>query len=293
MSEFLVGQVALVTGGAQGIGWGIAQALADYGAQVFVCDIAEEHLAQARAATAVSPWASQIHFCTCDVSDKAAVEGWVTAVDQQTGRIDILVNNAVYARWDLAERLPAADIEKMMQVGYFGMVYATQAVLPFMRRAGRGHVVTLGSSVGRLFVTPTLAGYSALKAAVDAYVQILQLELANSPIHVMLVRPAAVAGTNFFRQQVASNKMPRWVDFAPTLIPPDIAKAVIVGLRRRRAVVNVPGYLSVVYALYALMPRLVCWLMRVGGNGRSDYSQVPWRYDARTEVARRRPKGLQ
>ncbi|MCB8981913.1 MAG: SDR family oxidoreductase [Ardenticatenaceae bacterium] len=284
MSEFLAGQVALVTGGAQGIGWAIAQALADYGAQVFVCDIAAEYLAEAKAATAVSPWASQIHFSLCDVSDQAAVEEWVTAVYRQTGRIDILVNNAVYVRWDLAENLPAADVEKMMQVGYFGMVYATQAVLPLMRQAGRGQVVTIGSSVGKLFVTPTLAGYSALKAAVDAYVQILQLEMAHSPIHVMLVRPAAVAGTNFFRQHVASSKMPRWVDFAPYITPPDVAKAVIEGLRRHRSVVNVPGYLNVVYALFTLAPRLLCRLMRLGGNGRHDYGQVQWHYEGRQKL---------
>lgn len=293
MGEFLTEQVALVTGGAQGIGWAVAQALADYGAHVFVCDIAEEHLAEAQAATAVSPWAAQIHFSLCDVSDRAAAEEWVTAVYQQTGRIDILVNNAVYARWDLAERLPAADIEKMMQVGYFGMVYATQAVLPLMRQAGRGHVVTIGSSLGRLFVAPMLAGYSALKAAVDAYMQILQLELASSPIHVMLVRPAAVVGTNFFRQQVAASKMPRWADFAPRITPPHIAKAIIDGLRRRRVVVNVPRYLSVVYALFALAPRLFCWFMRMGGNGRLDYGQVQWHYDTRTEVAHSRQKRLQ
>ncbi|MBK8900737.1 MAG: SDR family oxidoreductase [Anaerolineaceae bacterium] len=293
MSRFLAGQVALVTGGAQGIGWGIAQALADYGAQVFVCDIAENHLSEARAATAVSPWASQIQFCTCDVSDKAAVEAWVTAVHQQTGRIDILVNNAVYVRWDLADRLPTADIEKMMQVGYLGVVYATQAVLPLMRQAGHGHLVTLGSSAGRLFITPTMAGYSAMKAAVDAYVQILQLELANSPIHVMLVRPAAVAGTNFFRKQVASNKLPRWADIIPYITPPDVARATIDGLRRRRAVVNVPRYLGLMFALFALAPRLFCWLMKLGGNGRLDYGQVEWHYPAHRKVAPRCLKRLQ
>lgn len=293
MSEFLAGQVALVTGGAQGIGWGIAQALADYGARVFVCDIAEGHLAEAQATTAVSPWSSQIRFCTCDVADQAAVEAWVTAVYQQTGRIDILVNNAVYARWDLAERLPTDDVERMMQVGYLGVVYATQAVLPLMRQAGRGHLVTIGSSAGRLFITPTMAGYSAMKAAVDAYVQILQLELANSPIHVMLVRPAAVAGTNFFRSQVASSKLPRWADVIPYITPLHVANAVITGLRRRRAVVNVPGYLGLMFAIFALAPRLLCWLMALGGNGRLDYGQVQWRYRARAEVAPRRLKGLQ
>jgi NAD(P)-dependent dehydrogenase (short-subunit alcohol dehydrogenase family) len=281
MSEFLEGQVALVTGGAQGIGWAIALALADHGAQVFICDISETHLAQAVADAAGSLWADQLHFAVCDVADKEAVEAWVRDIYRQNGRIDILVNNAVYVRWELAQKLPLEDVEKMMQVGYLGMIHAVQAVLPLMQQAGRGHLVNMGSSAGRLYITPTMSAYCAMKAAVDAYVQILQMELADSSIHVMLVRPAAVAGTNFFRQQVSSTKMPRLGDIVPYITPPHVAKAVIRGLRRRRAIVNVPGYLGGLFTLFALAPQFVRWLMGLGGNGRLDYGEVSWQYRPR------------
>jgi short-subunit dehydrogenase len=214
----------------------------------------------------------------CDVSNKDAVETWVKEVQRQDGRIDILVNNAVYVRWELAQDLPLVDVEKMMKVGYLGMIHAVQAVLPLMQQAGRGHLVNMGSSAGRLFITPTMGGYCAMKAAVDAYVQILQIELADSPIHVMLMRPAAVAGTNFFRQQVSSTKMPRLGDIVPYITPPHVAKAVIRGLRHRKAVINVPGYLGGLFALFAVAPRFVRWFMGLGGNARLDYGEASWQY---------------
>jgi NAD(P)-dependent dehydrogenase (short-subunit alcohol dehydrogenase family) len=172
MSEFLKDQVALVTGGAQGIGWAIALALADHGAQVHVCDISEAQLAKAAAEAAASRWANQLRFAVCDVSDKEAVAAWVKDVYGQNGRLDILVNNAVYVRWERAQELSLDDVERMMQVGYLGMIHAIQAVLPLMQQAGRGHLINMGSSAGRLFITPTMGGYCAMKAAVDAYVQI-------------------------------------------------------------------------------------------------------------------------
>ena len=278
MNDFLDGQVALVTGGTQGIGWAIALALADHGAHVFVCDISEAQLAQAKAEAAASAYVDQIQFAFCDVTDQGAVVAWVTAVHQQHGRIDILVNNAVYARWELAQKLPTADVDKMMQVGFLGFIHTIQAVLPIMQKTGRGHLVNIGSSVGRLYVTPFTAGYSAMKAAVDAYIQILQMELSQSPIHVMLVRPGAVAGTNFFRHQVSSTMMPRLADIVPFITPPHVARAVIHGLRRRRAIVNVPGYLGILFAFFALVPNLVRRLMGLGGYGRLDYGEVNWHY---------------
>jgi NAD(P)-dependent dehydrogenase (short-subunit alcohol dehydrogenase family) len=281
MDKFLENQIALVTGGAQGIGWGIAQALADNGAELFVCDISEINIAQAKEELAGSPWEGQMHFALGDVSDREAVEGWITAVYQQNGHIDILICNAVYVRWELAQNLPIDDIEKMMQVGYFGVVHTIQAVLPLMQQAGRGDLVIIGSSAGKLYVTPSMAGYSAMKAAVEAFTRVLQLELAQSPIHVLLVRPAAVAGTQFFGEQVSSKMMPRWADIVPFITPPHVAWAVIRGLRRRRDIVNVPGYLGSLFLLFAAAPKFLIWFMGLGGNGSLDYGKVSWRYHSR------------
>lgn len=281
MDRFLENQVALITGGAQGIGWAIAQTLADHGAELFICDISEQHIAQAKAELVGSEWAKQMHFSLCDVSDQEAVERWITAVYQQNGRIDILINNAAFVRWELAQNLPLADIEKMMQVDYLGVVHATQVALPLMKQAGKGDIVIIGSSAGKLFISPFMAGYCAAKAAVEAFTQILQLELAQSPIHVLLVRPAAVAGTNFFGQQVSSQMMPRWADIVPYITPPDVAQAVIRGLRRRRHVVNVPRYLGGLFLFFAFAPKLLSWIMGLGGNGRLDYGKVTWQYRSR------------
>lgn len=278
MDQFLSGKTALITGGAQGIGWATALALADHGAQVFVCDISVENLELARQMLAELPWTRQIALFQCDVSDQNEIGAWVRQIHAQTGRIDVLVNNAVYVRWAPAAQLSAADYERMMLVGYMGVVFGVQAVLPLMLAAGSGHIVNIGSSAGKLFVSPAMSGYSAVKAAVDAYTQVLQLELARSPVAVSLVRPAAVAGTDFFRKHVDPRLLPRLGDWLPPVTPPQVAAGVLTAIRKRRKIVNVPGYLQLLYLLDALSPGLLRWVMRLGGSGRLDYGSVPWQY---------------
>lgn len=82
MESFLTGQVCLVTGGAQGIGWAISQALADHGALVYACDISEKSLAQAAEELATLPWAERIVLSRCDVTEQAEVENWVAQIYQ-------------------------------------------------------------------------------------------------------------------------------------------------------------------------------------------------------------------
>lgn len=275
--QFLTGKTALVTGGAQGIGWAIAQSLADHGADVFVCDISAENIEQAKASLPFDAWRDRIHFAQCDVSDRAQVDRWVAQIAAATNRVDILVNNAIYVRWAPAVHISVADSERMMQVGYLGTLYTTKAVLPLMQAAEQGHIINMGSSAGRLFVMPATSAYSAVKAAVDAYTQILQIELAQSPIVVTLVRPAAVAGTDFFRKHVSSSLLPRLGDWLPYVTPPQVAARVLKAIEKKEPIVNVPGYLGIFYFFYALMPGVLRRLMRLGGNGRHDYGQVNWR----------------
>jgi len=278
VENFLKGQVCLVTGGAQGIGWAISQALADHGAQVFTCDISKESLARAAEELTTLPWADRITLSRCDVTARAEIEGWITKVYGQTGRIDVLVNNAAFVKWNDVAEMTVQEAICTMEVGYNGTVYGVKAVLPLMQAAGRGHIVNMGSSAGGIFIGGASAAYAAVKAAIDGYTQTLQIELKDSPVNVTLVRLATVAGTDFFGKHVAPSRLPRMGDFMSYLTPPQVAEGVVRAIHKRRAVLHMPRYLALFYLAFALAPGLLRRLTAVGGGGRRDYGQVEWRY---------------
>ena len=280
MSEFLQGRVCLVTGGTQGLGWAIVQALADHGGQVFACGVSAEHLTQAEAALSGLPWGERISLARCDVADQAAVKDWIGGIHRQTGRIDVLVNNAAFVRSERFLEMPVEVQERLMRVSYDALVYTTAAVLPWMLAAGQGQIINIGSSAGKIFHGGVSAPYAAAKAAIDGYTQTLQAEFAAAPIHFTLVRPAVIAGTDFFRRHTPSANMPRLADFLPYLTPPQVALAVVEAIRRPRRVVDIPGWLKLFYLFDLLAPRLVEGLIR-SGSGRRDYGQVEWQYRPR------------
>lgn len=278
MDKFLQGHVGLVTGGAQGIGWAITQALADAGAQVYACTYSESSLARAAQELAGLPWAERIHLAQCDVAERALLEEWIEAIYKQTGRIDVLVNNANYVAWGHVVELSVQEAERTMRVGYDGMVYAVKAVLPLMLAARRGHIVNMGSAAGRVFAGGAPAAYAAVKAAINAYTQMLQVELRRSPVGVTLVRPGAVAGTDFFGKHNALPYLPRLADLVPYTTPPQVAASVVRAIHDRRAIVDIPRFMPLFYLFFDLAPGLVRWLSSLGGPARRDYGHVAWRY---------------
>ncbi len=278
MDEFLAGQTCLVTGGAQGIGWATAQALAHHGGEVYVCDISQENLERAREKLPSLPWGKRIHLEYGDVTDRAGVEEWIHRVHERTGRVDVLVNNAVFVRSHPVAEMPVAASELSMRVGYNGMIYTVKATLPLMLAAGRGAIVNMGSSAGEVFVGGLSADYAAVKAAINAYTQALAVELRDTPIHVMLVRPGVVAGTDFLKKHATSTIMPALTDYLPPLTPPRVARAIIEGLRRRRDIVDIPPYLKLFYLIYDISPRFMYWLSYLGGESKKDYGQIDWEY---------------
>jgi NAD(P)-dependent dehydrogenase (short-subunit alcohol dehydrogenase family) len=267
--------ICAVTGGAQGIGWATARAFAARGSRVYIADISVHHVREAQALADASPWPDRFHFTRCDVADQAQVTAWLAQIYHDTQRLDVLVNNAAFIRWQDVLDMSVADVERTMQVGFNAMVYTTTAVLPHMLTAGHGAIVNMGSSAGRLFVGSSSAAYAAVKAAVDGYTQTLQVELRRSKIHVMLVRPGTVAGTDFFRTHVPSSRMPRLADFVPPISADDVAAAIVRGLERRTPIVDVPGSLRWFYHLFHVAPNLTRRLVRIGGSARSDFSRPP------------------
>lgn len=285
MDNYFADRVCLITGGAQGIAWALAQALADRGARVYACDISAENLARATQELAALPWPDRINLTQCDVTDRTRFEGWIQQVHQQAGRIDVLVNSAAFVRGQDVVDMSVEDALRTMRVGYDAMVYSVKAVLPLMLAAGDGHIVNFGSSAGRVFVGGHSAAYAAAKAAIDGYTQMLQFELRSAPIHVLLVRPAVVAGTDFWRQGVASSRNPRLGDFVPYVTPPQIAEAVVRAIHDRRLILDIPRFLWLFYFLFGLSPRLTWWLFTRGGRAQRDYGQVEWRYTPRERAS--------
>lgn len=237
--------ICAVTGGARGIGNAIATALEQRGATVHVGDLV----------TGV------------DVTDRAAVEAWL----KEIGDVDVLVNNAAFVRWRPVTDMPVEDAELIMATAYNAMVYTCNAVLPRMIERGSGHVVNMGSSAGRIFVGGASAAYAASKAAVEAYSETLRCELSGTGVSVTLVRPAAVSGTDFFGKHVDPKTLPRMADFVPSTTPDQVAAQVVRAIERRKPAVDVPGFLPAMYLGYALFPRAMQWLAKLGGPGRRTY----------------------
>jgi deazaflavin-dependent oxidoreductase (nitroreductase family) len=130
----------------------------------------------------------------------------------------------------------------------------------------------MGSAAGRIFVKGPSAAYAAAKAAVEAYTEMLRMELAGSDIGVTLVRPATVIGTDFFKVHVPSARMPRIADFLPPTTPEKVAAATVEAISSRRPAVDIPGYLPSFYRAYAMAPELTRRAAATGGSARCDYA---------------------
>jgi NADP-dependent 3-hydroxy acid dehydrogenase YdfG len=278
MHNFLADHVCLVTGGTQGIGWALVQALADHGAEVYACGRSPESLGQAQRALTSLPWCEAIHLTQCDVTDRPALESWIKNIYQETGRIDVLVNNAAFVRWESVQSMTSEDAIQTMRVSYDGLVVAVKSVLPLMEAAGSGLIINMGSMTARIFVPGSSAAYAAAKAAIDAYTLMLQIELENSPVRATLVRLATVAGTDFFKKHVPASRMSPLTRFIPALTPPEVADAILRAIYKKQDIVTLPGYMHLLGIIYQIIPGFSRWLARIGGRNERDYGQVEWQY---------------
>ena len=169
----LTGRVALVTGGAQGLGEGMAKALASAGARVMIADVNE-----AGAETAAS--LGEGHgYVRLDVTDEAGWESAITATVDQLGGLDVLVNNAGIEISSLITEVQPDDIRKMLEVNILGTALGLKHGLRAMRpdgAAGTGGSIINISSVAATIAFPAISIYSGTKSAVDRMTRVAAME---------------------------------------------------------------------------------------------------------------------
>jgi 2-dehydro-3-deoxy-L-rhamnonate dehydrogenase (NAD+) len=204
----LAGQVAVVTGGAQGLGFAIAQRLVASGAQVSLWDTNAAVLAQATAALGAA--ASSV---VVDITDYPGLVGAQMAVERDIGPIAILVNSAGIAGVNASlEDYDPEQWRRVIEVNLNGTFYVNKAVVTGMKARNYGRIVNIASIAGKEG-NPNLSAYSAAKAGVIGLTKSLGKELARFDIAVNAITPATA------KTRILETLTPEFIDYMLVRIP--------------------------------------------------------------------------
>lgn len=246
----MTGKVALVTGGASGMGRIIALRLAARGAKVAIFDVNEDGLKEtAERGDGISPF-------ICDISSIEDVETKVAEVANTLGPIDHLVHAAALMPSHLLINETHETMERLFRINYFGTTYLVKSVLPSMMERKSGRIIVFGSIAGHAMV-PHMGAYCATKAAVNTYVEILQNEIRDSGVNVHLVCPPAV-NTPLIDQSLqtdAAGSMKEAKESGRLADPEKIVDAIDKGVSKNRDIIY-PGEARILMFVHTLFPKL-------------------------------------
>ncbi|UXA16813.1 SDR family oxidoreductase [Mycobacterium sp. SMC-4] len=232
------GKVAVVTGAGSGIGQALAIELGRSGAHVAISDIDAEGLAVTEARlTAIG---AKVKADRLNVTERAAFELYADGVAEHFGKVNQIYNNAGIAYVGDVEVTPFKDIERVVDVDFWGVVNGTKAFLPHLIASGDGHVVNVSSLFG-IFSVPGQAAYNSAKFAVRGFTESLYQEMAISghPVAVTSVHPGGIK-TAIMRNSTAADgvdhsNLTTFFDKRLTMTTPEkAAKQILDAVRKKK-----------------------------------------------------------
>lgn len=185
------GKVAVVTGAGSGIGQALAVELGRAGAKVAISDVDTAGLAQT--AEQLAALGAPVKSDQLDVTERSAFLAYADTVNQHFGAVNQIYNNAGITFIGSIEDSRFKDIERVIDVDYWGVVNGTKAFLPYLIASGDGHVINISSALG-LFSAPGQAAYVSAKFAVRGFTEALHQEMARAghPVRVTTVHPGGI-----------------------------------------------------------------------------------------------------
>ncbi|MDY6795162.1 MAG: SDR family NAD(P)-dependent oxidoreductase [Actinomycetota bacterium] len=241
--EDLTGRVAAVTGTASGIGKATAVLLAEEGCCCAISDIQEEGLR--RTEGEIRSLGVPVQATILDVADREAVYAWADDVVREFGKANIIVNNAGVALSTSIKDMTYEDLEWLLNINLFGMIYGTKAFLPHLKRAEAGHIVNVSSVCG-FIASPTQSAYTMAKFAIKGFTECLRLELEieNCGVSATVVHPGGVR-TNIAREAriseslleetgIAAEEMSRNFDRMAISTPEKAAAKIVEGIKKNK-----------------------------------------------------------
>jgi len=250
-------KIALVTGGASGIGRAIALHLAREGADLYVLDIDEAALAETVALAQRE--GVQALGRRCDVSEPAQITESVEDVLERWGGVDILVNNAGITYYGSTVNMTAEHCERLLAINLHAPIHFIRELLPTLLDRDEAHVLNVASFFG-LIGTRKLAVYSCSKFGLVGFSESLRAEYGRRGLGVTTLCPGFV-DTNLFTAAPRGNDLseekmpPNWM----LITPEEIAARAIKAIYRNHAVVVQPAYAKVACLGKRFFPGLIDW----------------------------------
>jgi len=242
---------ALVTGASRGIGEAVARRLAEAGAKVALV---------ARNATRLEELAEELDGTAhpADLTDPAAVEGLVAAVEDDGGPVDVLVNNAGIDAVGSFASIDPDDLERIYRLNLVSPVLLTRQVLPGMLERGRGRIVNVSSLAG-VAAYPGMAAYASTKAGLSQFTEVLSLDLRGLPVGTTLVELGPIPSDMLDNVQSYaptrdSFNRGRQLGLITDIPREQVADEIVRAIRHDRAHVRLPKR-ALAFPLMAQLPR--------------------------------------